>query len=81
MNHDGSKLVNFGSIGYRIIYKNSEDWIDRSQLVKDPYPGYGAAWLEYDASDELILEMRFSQFFRPGFDRGIYRARYASLAH
>lgn len=78
-NDQGSVLVNFGSIGYQFDYINSTNW--RTPVWKSDYPGFGAAWLEYDNQGGLITEVLFSGPDDDGRDPGIYRARYGSLSH
>ncbi len=72
-------LVNFGSIGYQFDYIKSTNW--RTPVWKSDYPGFGAAWLEYDNQGGLITEVLFSGPDDDGRDPGIYRARYGSLSH
>ena len=78
----GSVLVNFGSIGYGITYNAEQkniECLNENRCFKDEYPGYGAAWLEYDDQNELRTEILISYPDGSGRDAGTYRARYGHL--
>ncbi len=77
-NASGSVLVNFGSIGYQFNYISNINW--HTPVWKIEYPGYGAAWIEYDQFGAVITEILFSNPDENNRDPGIYRARYASLS-
>ena len=78
----GSVLVNFGSVGYGITYNAEEkniECLNDNRCFKDEYPGYGAAWLEYDDQNVLRTEILISYPDSSGKDAGTYRARYGHL--
>jgi arylsulfate sulfotransferase len=74
---DGNVLLNFGSIGYEFTYTDNTDWAGESLLRNNP--PFGAAWVEYAASGEILFHARFSMLDPNGSDYGIYRARYVDM--
>ena len=75
-----SVLLNFGSIGYNLEFISNTE---RGPAWKDPQPNYGSVIQEYDFSENLLLDIRFSGSPSEGpivgLDPGLYRVRYATV--